>query len=151
MKIYFSKEDIPTLDLILSSLIILNKELSVADDLVKRLLQIDTKDMSKGLDYIEKPFIHYVDIFVLHQVGTKQETETLTLLKANEKTLPFYNQGGFQELYNQFVKNNEYNDKQNVLVGLQIEEIQRNKTISWIALVVSVLSLIVSIITMVCT
>ena len=149
MKIYFSKEDIPTLDLILSSLIILNKELSVADDLVKRLLQIDTKDMSKGLDYIEKPFIHY--IFVLHQVGTKQETETLTLLKANEKTLPFYNQGGFQELYNQFVKNNEYNDKQNVLVGLQIEEIQRNKTISWIALVVSVLSLIVSIITMVCT
>lgn len=68
MKIYFSKEDIPILDLILSSLIVLNKELSVADDLVKRLLQIDTKDMSKGLDYIEKPFIHYVDIFVLHQV-----------------------------------------------------------------------------------
>ncbi len=96
MKIYFSKEDIPILDLILSSLIILNKELSVADDLVKRLLQIDTKDMSKGLNYIEKPFIHYVDIFVPHQVGTKQETETLTLLKANEKTLPFYNQGGFQ-------------------------------------------------------
>ena len=68
-----------------------------------------------------------------------------------KKTLPFYNQGGFQELYNQFVKNNEYNDKQNVLVSLQIEEIKRNKTISWIALIVSVLSLIVSIITMVCT
>lgn len=56
MKIYFLKKDIPILDLILSSLIILNKELSVADDLVKRLLQIDTKDMSKGLNYYRKTF-----------------------------------------------------------------------------------------------
>ena len=92
-------------------------------------------------------------IRVLKIYFSKEDIPILDLhyLKLMKKTLPFYNQGGFQELHNQFVKNNEYNDKQNVLVSLQIEEIQRNKTISWIALIVSVLSLIVSIITMVCT
>ena len=84
MKIYFSKEGIPILDLILSSLIILNKELSVADDLVKRLLQIDTKDMSKGLNYIENPFIHYVDIFVLHQEQSRRQ-KRLHCLKLMKK------------------------------------------------------------------
>ena len=91
------------------------------------------------MQQIEKPFMHYMHIFKAYKVANVEynDDDFYHFLTANEKTRSFYQNGGFKKLYNTILNEENINHQQALLVEKQIKEINRNKYLSVIAIVIS--------------
>lgn len=148
MGLYFRKEDIFFLDEVLKQLIEVDNKgdrgLCAIDEPICSLLKIDKS--FNDLQQIEKPFIYYMHIFKAYKVANVEynDDDFYHFLTANKKTRSFYQNGGFKKLYNTILNEENINHQQALLVEKQIKEINRNKYLSVIAIVISLISLIVS-------
>lgn len=143
-KINFEEKDILVLDKILE-LLCEKSHLSASDLANAKILQWNAK---RDLEELNKEFDHYAYI-INNRCATLKEHGFYQMIHRNESTIHFRNNGGFKKLYKDFLEEQYVIEKrqseEDSLRKLQINEIKRNKKIAIVALIVSVISILISI------